>query len=204
MYTIVEGEIEGITPLLMHRPDPGMFKRGPKPKIPDPEDEARSSAYITKINGKETLYIPAKAVYACMINMAKSYRAQLTVGKTPLSRALTGSMRVEPEEIPLNKMDYEVDIQPAVVQRQMVMRARPKIFPWRAKFRLVMEESLLRANKKILEQMIDEAGKKFGLLDKRPQKRGDNGMFNLIGELKEIGEREEYWVRGAEESLNPV
>lgn len=171
-----EVEIEGITPLLMDRLDSKDLITPPSPEeLKDFEKMAAKSRYITEIDGKETLYIPARAVKACILNRARAYKA----GRERMDWFLRGVIRIEPLCVPLNKMDYEVDVQP-VGRTTKKMKARAKVWPWSAKFYLVTGEELLRRQKKRLETIISEAGIKYGLLSFRPERGGEFGTFKLV------------------------
>lgn len=177
-----EVEIEGITDLLMDMLDSKELITPPSPEeLKNFEKRAAKSRYITGIDGKETLYIPARAVKACILRRARAYKA----GKERMDYYLRGVMRIEPLCIPLVKdggyigaEDYEMDLR-AVGFPTKKMKARAKVWPWGAKFYLVTGEELLRQQKKRLETIISEAGIKYGLLSFRPERGGDFGMFKL-------------------------
>lgn len=177
-YKRAEVEIVGLTPLLMHRPD--LERLRPKGRTGiryplTPEEEARNSAYIAEIDGKETLYIPSRAVYACILNMSKHFK----IGKFRFSHLLAGSVRVEPEKIPLNKTEYEVYTTMVVIHRTKLPVARAKVWPWKAKFHLVTEKPLPIQQWDTLEEVIRNAGTMCGLLEYRPKRGGYFGMFRL-------------------------
>ena len=178
MYGKIEVEIKGLTPLLMNRLDPEKLKSkpGPKGQEYDVEEEARSAAYIAKIDGEEQLYIPSQAVYSMIIQTAKQYRSK----RMSLSSLLAGTIRIEPEKIPLGHCEYEVDVRPVIVQRARVLRARAKVNDWSARFTIVYNEKILPETViKTLKTIVEDAGTRVGLLDYRPQKKGWFGTFTV-------------------------
>jgi hypothetical protein len=171
-------EIQGRSPLLMNKLTPERLRgqeRGRGGKITqvfDPEKEARESAYIDVIDGKETLYIPSEAVYQCILNASKIYKS----GKHKMSELLAGSIRIEPEKIPLGTDKYEIDIRPVRIGSARVLRARAKVPKWKARFYIIYDKTLLK-DLKLLRTVVEDAGVRIGLLDYRPQKGGPFGTF---------------------------
>ncbi len=165
--------IEGLTPLLMNRLVPEDLIKGPRPpKHYDFDECARRSAYITQVDGKQTLYIKSEAIFRCIINTAKFYKT----GRLRASRILAGSMRIEPDKIPLNSMNYEVDVRPVVIQKARVLRARAKVPKWKVLFDIVFDRATID-DPTFIKEILNEAGMKSGLLDFRPERGGSFGTF---------------------------
>jgi len=174
--------IKGVTPLLMNRISVNsLLKRSnrirDKLEEEDFEKQARESAYIDEIDGKKQLYIPAEAVYRCLLNGAKGKREKST--KISLVRLLAGSVRIEPEKIPLGTDKYEIDIRPVVIQKSRVLKARAKVPKWEAEFKIIYNKRLQPIIDKIKE-CLEEAGVTYGLLDYRPERGGNFGVFEVI------------------------
>ena len=93
-------------------------------------------------------------------------------------------IKIEPKDVPIlsengkQVMDYEIDLRTVVVQRQRIVRARPRIDKWKLKFKIIYDPTELHLD--MLETIISEAGRRVGLLDYRPQKSGDCGTFDLV------------------------
>lgn len=175
----LEVELTGKTPLLMHSPK-AMLE--PKEKVRkstkdyNPKEDAEKAAYRMK-NGN--LFIPATAIKGCMIGASAWKKA----GKFALKPIVAASVFVEPMEVDLKTKKYEVDLQTVVVQRSRIVRARPRLDKWKAKFNIVYNEELI--NKKIIKEVLDEGGVRVGLLDFRPQKLGSYGTFTVT-KIKEV------------------
>jgi len=176
MYGKIKVTLKGETPLLMNRLTIESLQRKSRNvmKTYDSEEDARKSAYIDEIDGKEQLYIPMEAVFSMMIYTAGAHR----LGRRSLKSYLAGGMRVEPEKIPLGTNEYEIDLRPVVIMKSRVIRARAKITNWKATFNLIYDKELFE-DPKALYTILTDAGKRVGLLDYRPQKNGWFGTFTV-------------------------
>lgn len=84
-------------------------------------------------------------------------------------------MFVEPEEIPLGKKTYdEIDRRPAVIQRQRIVKSRPRFNSWEIEFTINFDEE--RVKKEVLKEILIEAGKSKGIGDYRPK----FGRFEVV------------------------
>jgi len=151
------------------------------------EEDAKKSAYMAEIDGKMQLYIPNAAVYSMLIGTAKQYR----VRRMSLASMLAGTMRVEPEKIPLGTDQYVVDERAVVIQRNRVLKGRAKLPEWSAKFQIIYDAKRLPDGiEGTLKEILEDAGTRMGLLDYRPQHKGWFGTFavesfngEVMGEL---------------------
>jgi hypothetical protein len=181
----IECEITGITPLLMHSPQGMEVSVGLeksltriKKKEYNTVQDAEKVAYRTK-DGK--LCVPARCLKASMINASSWFK----IDKRSAKQVLAGGVMVEPYELLLNQKDYEIDLRTVVIQKKdRIMRARPRFDKWKLNFTIVYDNILI-SNPEILKVILVEAGKRIGLLDNRPQKFGDNGIFEVT-KFKEL------------------
>lgn len=176
IYKKIDVEIKGLTPLLMNRLNPESLKAKSRMKTENysTETDAANSAYMAEINGKKQLYIPQEALYSMIINTAKQYK----VRRMSLASLLAGTMRVEPEKVPLGTDKYEVDERAVVIQNNRVLKGRAKLPKWAAKFQIVYDSRRLPDGiEATLKEILEDAGTRMGLLDYRPQHRGWFGTF---------------------------
>ncbi|KKM59863.1 hypothetical protein LCGC14_1547620 [marine sediment metagenome] len=178
---VIGGTSEG---LLMHSAQ-GMVKQGVKKnpaKLYDPKEDAEAVAYR---NDKGELYVPSRCLKASILNAA----AWLKVGKKSLKPIIAGCTRIEPSEIVLTDRkgkalkEYKIDVRRVVVQRAGIMRARPLLKEWQLKFNIIYDETLIGKTPEelaVIKDVLEDAGKRIGLLDNRPQKYGENGTFEVI------------------------
>jgi hypothetical protein len=186
--------IEGMEPgLLMHRFSEKTYEGGGKGKgkVLPPEEYAKEVAYWSK-DGTH-LIIPATNIHRCLIQVSSVYRIPGQRGRR-ITPFIAGSLHISPEEIPLKRpnsgeliKDYEIDIRSVVIKgRGRVLRARPKVYPWEATFYISYITADFPADfPKTLEEMLNEAGRRIGLMDYRPAKGGPFGKFR-VKEMKEV------------------
>lgn len=172
-------EIEGTSPLLMNRFDIEAYEkqRGNKRIIKDfkPEDEAKISAYWSSGKKKE-LIIPAIVLYSSILNASSFYKINKRSAKTTLA----GSIRVEPEEIPLGTDKYVIDTRAVVIQRNRILKSRARLDKWKASFKIVYSKNMLsQAVLEDVKHILIEAGRRIGIMDFRPQKGGYFGTFEV-------------------------
>lgn len=175
-YKKITVTIRGITPLLMNRLNPESLRSKSRMKMENysTEDDAAKSAYIATINGKNQLYIPQEALYSMIINTAKQYR----IRRMSLSSLLAGTMRIEPEKVPLGTAKYEIDERAVVIQKQRVLKGRAKLPKWSATFQIIYDSKRLPEGiDTTLKEILEDAGTRMGLLDYRPQHKGWFGTF---------------------------
>jgi len=182
---VLEGEGEG---LLMHSAqamvDEPTAKKNPAKQY-DQKEEAEKVAYRNK---EGFLVIPSRCIKAALLNAASWYK----FGKKSAKPILAGGTRIEPAQVVLTDKkgkklkDYEIDLRPVVVQRARIIRARPLIQNWKLSFDIIYNADMI-IDTGIISQILEEAGQRVGLLDNRPQKYGENGLFKVVKFLpKEI------------------
>jgi len=167
-------EITGTTPLLMHSPKAMLEKKKGmtrKTEHYDPKEDAEKVAY-RKADGE--LYIPAAALMGCLINAASWKK----LGKYAARPIIAAAVRVEPFEIGLGTKDYEIDMRTVVVQRARIVRARPRLDKWKAKFKVIYNEKMI-ADPTIIKEILVEGGERVGILDFSPRKLGSFGCFKV-------------------------
>ena len=179
--------IRGLPPgLLMNQLTPEKLqpkKTGPKKKEYDVEKDAATSAYIDTIDGERQLYIPAEAFYSIILGTAMRYKEQGR--RSSISYLLAGTIRVEPEKIPLGHCDWEMHLKIVKVPPRTgarVVRSRALVPEWEAFPEIVYNKDVLPGNiGETLETIIKDGGIRTGLLDWRPAKRGPYGTFEVLG-----------------------
>lgn len=171
--------LTGRKPLLMCKLDVEDLN-APKPKIYKDEDEAAKRAYIDEIDGKRVLYVPDVNIYTMILQSC----ARRKIQKISARSMLAGLMEIVPEKIPICTLEhpegtdeYEIDVRYVNVQRAKVRRARPKIRNWILHFDIIYADTI--GNPHIIEEILEEAGYRSGLLDYRPQHLGPFGTFNV-------------------------
>ena len=171
--------IRGTKPILLNNPAGRLGKSGAKKQgessFPTAEEAAKASCYW--MPDRSSLMFPADNIHAALIAGAGTYK----IGRKSIVPFVAGSVEIAPEHIPFNTKQYKIDTRRAVVQRQGILRSRAKLLTWELGFDLLVDEDWLSRNPgEDLKQMLQEAGRRVGIGDFRPQKRGKFGKFIVI------------------------
>ncbi len=175
---LIELEIEGVSPLLLHNPA-GM--RPPnatlaRKNIPEVEVEAEAGTYRMP-DGQ--LALPTPAFRSCLVSGGKGRR----FGKTAATTIIKGAVFAADEMTPLFDPDgtpahtFEIDMRRAVVQRAAVVRARPKLPKWAATIRFEIDDEFISETQ--VREVLAIGGRTIGVGDYRPEKAGPFGRFTL-------------------------
>ena len=76
--------------------------------------------------------------------------------------------------------DFEVDARPVVIPstKGRIMAYRPKIETWRATFPMEVDTTIIGVDD--AHQLLEDAGRRQGVGDFRPEKKGPFGRFKII------------------------
>ena len=163
-------KIKGIAPLLMNRfvmeKDESEAKRRDMKFIP--EEDAEKALY----KNDKGCYAPSTWIEASLRETAKEFKGK---GRGSLKATILASVFVDPSEIPLGKNTYdEIDQRPAVIQRNRIVKSRPRFNSWELEFTINFKED--RIKKDTLKQILVEAGLAKGIGDYRPK----FGRFEVV------------------------
>lgn len=175
--------IKGISPLLMNR-----FTEQAEIKISggtssafqasgnrgNPREQAEPKRYS---DAQGNLYIPGANVFSCLVAAGifiKVGRSKLTTQKSSLVPA---GLMVDDLICSLGTKDWEVDSRSVVIPATggRIMCHRPRIDQWSLTFNLDVDEEMFSPD--LVRQLVDAAGKKVGLGDWRPSRKGPFGRF---------------------------
>lgn len=173
--------LTGIRPLLCH--NPASMRRSEdklgKKEIPSPEVEAKAGLYL---DGKGRIVFPSMAVRNCMISAAS--KSKMKFGKTSATNVLSASIFPVEEFVPIldpNAWEqittYAIDMRRAVVQRQGIIRARPKFDAWGMDVPFECDDSYANNIQEGAAQILNIGGGINGIGDFRIEKKGLFGQF---------------------------
>lgn len=178
-------DIRGVTPLLMNNPAKMRGASGKsldKKEIPTPENEALSGRYVNDAG----LYVKSDALRQSMINGSSG----LKINKKAANVILSAAVMELPDALeftlfrdgsPISPTEYEIDVRRCVVQRQGVLRARPRIdLPWSFTGRFLVDTAVVGGKAEPVISALARAGQIVGLLDYRPAKKGSFGRFEVL------------------------
>jgi hypothetical protein len=181
---LIDVEIRGVTPLLIHRfgeeAESAKSTRKVEIKHEDPREVARRNAYIAPDG---TFYFSAFAIPGGMGNAGSNHKSRgsrktLRFVVPSAIRMLTDTVTILNGDGPAK--DFEVDSRPVTIPatKGRVMRHRPRFDQWGAKFTLQVNDDLLAVE--TAHQLLTEAGLGVGIGDFRPEKRGPFGTFRVV------------------------
>lgn len=186
----IEITVEGVTPLLMNRfteanevavsGGTSVTFRGDKGT---PREQAEPKRYADKAGN---LYIPGPNIFACLVaagTFLKAGKSKLTTQKTsliPAGLATVDAVCLLHDAKGGAITEWEVDSRSVVIPSTggRIMAHRPRIDKWRCTFALDIDETMFAPN--LIRQLVDEAGRKIGLGDYRPARKGPFGRFVVV------------------------
>jgi len=165
----IDVTITGTRPLLMHAipKDFGQKKVG-RGAQPDPKEDAEAAMYRDK-DGK--IAIPSINLLSSLRKAATDYKVPGKARKTFRDLIFSG-VQFASAYIPLNcngtkpEKAWEIDLQPVNIQRAKIIRARPRFDEWSLSFQMEIVDDLIQP--KVLQDMLESAGRFIGLCDYRP------------------------------------
>jgi hypothetical protein len=86
---------------------------------------------------------------------------------------------IQEPELLFGTKDFEVDSRPVVVPATggRIMCHRPRLDSWKLKGTAEIDDEMFSAD--LVRALFDDAGRKIGIGDFRPQRRGPFGRFNV-------------------------
>ena len=173
--------IEGLTPLLMNRFTEAAeiaVSSGTRASIKGskgtPREQAAPKAYA---DTDGNLYLPGPNIFSCIIAAGAFHKAGKSKVTTMKSSLIPAGITVRELVCPLNTKEWEVDSRSVVIPSTggRVMCHRPRIDHWSTSFTLEVDTEMFAPN--FVRLLVDDAGKKVGLGDFRPSRKGPFGRF---------------------------
>jgi hypothetical protein len=177
-------EITGASPLLMNR----FSEEGDtgEPVVPKGtrREQATQTAYFDKHGG---LYLPLGNILAAFTSAGKFHKTGKMKVTTPQSSLVPAALRMvgklnapvlDPKSHEQLK-EFEVDSRRAFNHQlgKAVMRHRAKVSAWCLRFSIEVDPEVLPLD--LVRQIVVTTGKKIGLGDFRPDRRGPFGTFKV-------------------------
>lgn len=143
-----------------------------------PLEIAESKLYIG-LDGKPT--IPQPNLLRCLVEggrFTKVGKAQVTTAK---SSQMYACVDVQGAEIPIiHSQPWKVDTRAVRIPSTggRILAHRPMFDDWKLEFAVDLDTSIM--GEKLFRQITDDAGKRIGLGDFRPQCKGPYGRFHVV------------------------
>ena len=168
--------IQGVAPLLQHRyksekeETPVIRAKGKR----DYSGEAEEALYRDE---RGVIYQPSEHILGALTKAAVDFKITGR-GKKTYKDLVKSAIIVFPDAIPHKNQEWTVDRRPVVIQRNRIMRERPKFDKWELSFviEILDEQFPIEA----LKQILDQSGK-VGIGDYRPR----FGRY-IVTEFKEV------------------
>lgn len=171
-FKTVEVEIEGISPLLMHR-----YPMEPIEAIEKktPEEQAEIAAYRHPTT--EELCVPGECVRSMFVAGGLYVKGK---GRASLQKTVAACVMIDPAYLSLNQKDYRIDSRAVRMPATggTVVRHRPIFDEWKLAFELTYDDALISALQ--AREVVDSACARVGLLDFRPAKKGPMGRSKVV------------------------
>jgi len=179
-------QIEGVTPLLQNR-----FTEEAEVKISSgtsaavksksklsPREQAEKKAYADE-NGN--LFLPGPNIFSCLIQAGTFHKIGKKSVTTMKSSLIPAGISVVDIVCPLNTKEFEVDSRSVVIPSTggRIMCHRPRLDSWGCTFTLDVDEEMFHPD--FVREIVDDAGRKIGLGDFRPARKGPFGKFAIVG-----------------------
>lgn len=177
----IQVTIEGVTPLLLNRftaeaevqvsGGTSVTFRGDKGT---PREQAEPKLYK---DDKGMLYMPGPNIFSALIAAGAFHKAGKSKLTTMKSSLIPAGIAVEELVCPLNTNKWEVDSRSVVIPSTggRIMCHRPRVDRWSLTFTLDVDSGMFSPN--LVRAIVDDAGKKCGLGDFRPSRKGPFGRF---------------------------
>lgn len=187
---IIEVTARGLTPLLMNRMSDDTLEnlrtktKAPKTKAIGTTLTPRADAERKLYLAEDGPYVPGVNLMACLIEAGKSIRLD---GKRQISTAkstiLPGLMTLLSTSMPLKVPGtdkaavWEADVRAGRNPNggEAVALCRPRFDEWEISFSIDIDEEEIGEN--TIRELFDKAGRRCGLGDFRPQRKGVFGQF---------------------------
>lgn len=182
--------IEGVTPLLMNR------------YTEEAQQKATSSSGSSIVGDKGTgraqaekkLYthdgvvgIPQPNLFRCIIDAGKYFKYGKSKVTTQNSSIIPACVDVAGAFLPLEHSEWEVDARPVRIPSTggRILAYRPSFEKWALTFEVDLDTSIM--SESFFREIVDAAGKRVGLGDFRPDRKGPFGKF-VVTRWERIGE----------------
>jgi hypothetical protein len=171
--------IQGTRPILFNNPaglgKSASVKSSGDKRYPTADEAARNSCYW--LDDGSSIAFPSVNIQACMIRAASGWKV-LKGSATPW---VAGSVEIDPEMVSFNTKEFLIDTRRVVVQRQGILRSRAKLaVGWELNFKMLVGDDIPMPDEsvaKLMKQCLEEGGRRIGIGDFRPERKGKFGKF---------------------------
>lgn len=175
--------ISGTTPLLLNRftdesamsATSGQRASGLAGDRGTPREQAEKKLYVGQ-DGK--FVIPQPNLFRCIIDGGKFFKAGRSKITTQNSSLIPACLSINDAEVVIDSVDpWEVDTRAVRIPSTggRILCHRPCFHDWRLAFEMELDTEIIAV--KLLREIVDCSGKRIGLGDFRPDRKGPFGKF---------------------------
>jgi hypothetical protein len=181
---LIKATIQGVSPLLQNKfTDAAALavSAGTSAAIqgskPPPREQAQAKLYVDS-KGKPVL--PSPNVLACLVDAGKFLKAGKSKISTNRSSLVPAGISIAEIELPITPQKWECDSRAVVVPSTggRIMAHRPRFDEWSVSFTLDVDGDLF--SETVVRELLDLGGKRVGIGDFRPARRGPFGRFVVV------------------------
>lgn len=176
---LIKVTIQGASPLLMNAfTDTAAANTGTSAaqvgNKGTPREQAARKVYADEAGN---LFIPGPNIFSCLIAAGKFHKAGKSKVTTMKTSLIPAGITVIDLACLLGTKKFEVDSRSVVIPATggRIMCHRPRLDQWQTTFTLDLDESMF--SPQFVRAIVDDAGKKVGLGDFRPDRKGPFGRF---------------------------
>lgn len=142
-----------------------------------PRAQAEPKVY-TGSKGRPVL--PAVNLLASFVDAGRFIKSGRSKLSTARSSLVPAGLAINEAELPITPSKWEVDSRPVVIPSTggRIMCHRPRFDEWKIACTLLVDDTLF--SERIVRELVDIAGKRVGVGDFRPSRRGPFGRFEVI------------------------
>lgn len=182
---IINIKIDGVTPLICNKfhdaaaqaASSGSRGSSAASERGTPQEIAELKLYLG-LGGNPI--IPQPNLLRCLVDGGRFHKIGKSQVTTKESSILYAALDIEAAEIPLiHKQPWHVDTRAVVIPstKGRILAHRPMFDDWALEFELHLETDIL--GPKLLREIVDDAGRRIGLGDFRPSRKGPYGRFSV-------------------------
>jgi len=179
--------IEGITPLICNKffdeaafaASGGTRNSSAAQERGTPQEQAEKKLYLSLRTGKPM--IPQPNLLRSLIDGGTFHKVGKSQVTTSSKSMLFSCLDIDAAEIPLEyKQPWRVNTRAVVIPatKGRILAHRPMFDDWALTFTLMLDDTIVGV--KLLRQIVDDAGKRVGLGDFRPAKKGPYGKYSVV------------------------
>lgn len=174
--------VEGISPLLQNQltdetqlqiESSSKTSMKTKKKQMTPREAAESVCYR---DNKGEMYQPSTQMFAACINAGKYHK----IGRKQLDRHVAACFTIEEQLLYHGTNDFEVDSRWVrnPFTKGVQIKHRPRFDQWKLTFHLLLDDEIIDVD--TAYSIVQDAGRRVGIGDFRPQCRGPFGKFVIV------------------------